>query len=174
MRTNKGFSLIEIILVIAIMAIFAGGTIASMSYISNGNTKKCVKAIDNTLGQLRLNNMSKEKKSYLYLYQTGSRYYLMVSDNNLLTTMAGGGLDTGGSEIGGSGITISYRKKGEAADTALTEGQFLLISFKRSSGAFESNPADPLLPQYYERITVEGSSDQVIHMVEETGKHYIQ
>lgn len=168
MKGNKGFTLIEMILVIAILAIMAAGAISGMNYIKYGNTKKCVALITSALDEVRIDTMSMAEKPYLYLYYYDSYYYYLESTDAALT-VSGGGLKDNGIRIANSQVTIFYKPSGGAEKdlSAAGEDNYIRIAYSKSKGTF-----DKKLP-FYEEITVKGITDYVIHMVLETGKHYL-
>ena len=43
---NKGFSLVELIISIAILALFATGVVVGIGYMDMSNSKKCTSKID--------------------------------------------------------------------------------------------------------------------------------
>ena len=68
MKNNKGFSLIEVIIAISIMAIVAGIGSLSFSAARKQDVVKTAKVVDSIMTQVRMDNMSKAKAEYMYIY----------------------------------------------------------------------------------------------------------
>ena len=74
---NKGFSLIELIICITILALFSTLVVVGLGYMDLANSKKCVSKIDSGLMTLKSRNMADSKRTYLHIYRyTDGNYYL--------------------------------------------------------------------------------------------------
>ena len=60
-NNNKGFSMVELIITIAIMAILTGSFVAAAGYLKYANAKSGAKKINTELSELKLNNLSIER-----------------------------------------------------------------------------------------------------------------
>lgn len=58
-KNNKGYSIQELIVVIAIMAILVGGLTLSVSILIGWDAKECAEEIENHLNHVRTNALSK-------------------------------------------------------------------------------------------------------------------
>lgn len=65
MKNNQGFSLIELVIAIAILAIMSVGSISAMGYLSMANSSKCASRIDSSLTRLKSKKFS---GSQFYFY----------------------------------------------------------------------------------------------------------
>lgn len=163
-KHTKGFSMIELIIVVAIIGIFTGLVSIGFGYIQSGNIRSAAQTINSTLSKLKYDAMSKENKQYMYIYQAGNGYYLLCSDQEAssLSFTAGNGqlicntscsvTVDGGTAIGTSPKRIAYKKGSGGFDTSkstITQE----ITIKRSDGT---------------------GSGYVVHLVTETGKHYVE
>lgn len=158
---NKGFSVIEMIVTVAVLAIIGTGTITLLSRIGYANTMKAANKIDSLMDKVRIETMSKEQKQYLYLYNMEDVIYMKVSteQNSELAVLD----DMTGEKIG-KNIVIYYKSPSEVEK--VLEEESLCISFERSSGAFSSD---------YETIKfVSSGKTAMITFVKETGRHWLE
>ena len=61
---QKGVTLVEIILVIAIIGILAGKTVMVIGHLRYADTEKAVKTVDSSLDKLQVQTMSKADTPY--------------------------------------------------------------------------------------------------------------
>ena len=78
MKNNKGFSLIELIVTIAILALFSTGVLAGLGYLEMANSQKCVAKIDSGLMTLKSRNMANSNRTYMHIYQSIWSLYQMI------------------------------------------------------------------------------------------------
>ena len=87
---NKGFSLIELIICITILALFSTLVVVGLGYMDLANSKKCVSKIDSGLMTLKSRNMADSKRTYLHIYRyTDGNYYLTYTEADNYTFYAG-------------------------------------------------------------------------------------
>ncbi len=179
---NKGFSIIELIAVIAILAIIVGMLASSLNYIGNSQAKALANAIKTAVGQTRIQTMGKYE-SYLYMYKgSDGRYYK--------ETWRKSGADDPVREakelLGKDKPVVKYYVKGDATAHELDggAGNALFITFDRSNGKEVSgralpagcsdsagNTMDTMSTVLCEKIVVTyGTIEYDITIVPETGK----
>lgn len=163
---NKAFTLIELIIVIAIMAILTTGVIIGIRSITSANTINAAERIDAAMSKLRLENMTKTTKSYLYIYNIDEVLYMntSVSDN---AAVGSGGIDAASGTRLANNVSLSTKTFSGTQDN-VEDGEAVIISFSRSSGAFRSD---------YEYLILTGIGNgktSTIHCIKETGKHYVE
>lgn len=146
---------------IAILAILSTGTFVTISRIGYANTMKAAKSIDSTMSKLRLETMTKEPKTYLYIYNKDEIIYMKASNEEVDTDAH---LDiTTGKKVAQN--TVLRYKVDFVVDT-LKNDENICISFKKSSGAFVEN---------YEYIElVNTSKTATIICIQETGGHWVE
>ncbi len=154
---NEGFSLVEFIVVIAILAIFTGVGISAFSYVGLANASKCSYKIDSGLTKLKSYNMSDADKTYMYIMHKNNGYYLAYSTNPSSPPSL-----SKAEHIGNGSLLIKYD------GTNILEGsslEYVKIGINKKDGSFvyTSNPIT--------KITILGKSDYLITMVQSTGKH---
>lgn len=158
---NKGYTLIELIIVLGIVAIITTGALILPNRITMADTKKAAKSVDAVLERLRLDTMAKSTKSYLHIYYYDNGVYMKVSSeqNSALAE-----LDSDSGKKIGRKMSIYYTENG-GTEKLLESGESIVISFNRSSGAFSSN---------YSSIKFTYSDrSSVIQFVKETGRHEV-
>lgn len=164
MKNNKGFSFVEVIIVIAILAIVSGGAIVSFRSITNARVLKCAREIDAKLSSCRLDNMSMEKRTYLIIHRgTDGAYYLRTAES------PGVDLSTDkGEKIGSKVLSISTMG---ASPVLLNGTNRIVLSYKKGTGALE-------IPAGYgdfESIIVSESGRKcTITFAKLTGKHTLK
>ena len=65
---QNGITLVEIIIVIAIIGILASTSVMMIGHLHYANTQKVVRTLDSSLDALQARTMSKSGSSYLYRY----------------------------------------------------------------------------------------------------------
>lgn len=156
-NNNRGFSLVELIVVVAIGAILIGASILSIASISGTAVKQCARNIESILNKTRVTTMGKDT-AVIELYKNGSdgAYYYEVTVTN------GKGETTAETKkIGRSNLEIRYSTTFNNA-SKLDVSNPIKIEFDRSSGAEKTDIS---------KIWVKhGSTEKTITIYKETGK----
>jgi prepilin-type N-terminal cleavage/methylation domain-containing protein len=132
---NGGYSLVELIIVVAIIAVVATLLILSVSMIFSANAKTCANALQSAIADCKVTTMGKAD-AYLEIYRD--------SDDNIYAKMwvkESGATDYTEQEpekIGGKRVTVTCFPEGAGASgTELTAGgASVTIRFDRASGSF--------------------------------------
>lgn len=126
-KNNKGFSLVELIVIIAIMAVLVGGVVGYAGVYGSTKVKNCAKEIESRLSETKVCAMSKSQ-AYITIYADDTGVYV--------TSVQGSVTET--EKIGEKGLSVSYRNvRSGNSYTAVgtTEATGLKIEFDRASGA---------------------------------------
>ena len=157
---QKGFSLVELVVVIAIMGVLAVGGLLSMSLVFGQNIKSCYKELESYLQQTRMMAMSRADATLkIYTKVDGVYVYPSVENREI--------------KIGKVGISVSYHDtNGNTVDvTGATE---LEISFDRSSGAFKPISISSGVSNYCDMIKLtDGDRTYQLKLAPKTGKFYL-
>lgn len=166
---HKGFSLVEMIIVFAIISIMAGISIRVIGYISLANSEKAAKTFVGALGKLQAKAMSKAEKTYLYIYMLDGTYYICSSNVNCTGFDSGVMSKSNGTALG-TGMTISCK---DASGTKKIENSgepdtipFLKIFYMRD-GSFGFTGT-------YQTILIESRFSTEVKLVRETGRYIVQ
>lgn len=141
---NKGFSMVEAIIVIMILSVLGVGAAMSISMVDNSNAKACANSIRDTIADAKILAMSKgNNKARVHIYKDAKG---RLRTQQEIKGVSGWEPYQEENDIGKRRVDISYIKKGETAENPVTDGGAgLYISFDRSSGAFTviADGADP-------------------------------
>lgn len=161
-NNNNGYSIIELIIVLAIIAIIISTVFYSIILVFSANAKSCANNIQRSIGDCKVTTMGKSA-AYMELYRD--------ADQNVYTRMYV--MDSGGSyvpsepqKVGTSRVYVAYTPKGDV-ETELLAGDKIEIRFDRASGGFEEDASDNI----YEKLHVQGGSKKYeIVLTKFTGK----
>lgn len=136
---NDGFTLVEIIIVLAIMAVVASMLFIGLAIIPRNAARGCANGLKTSIGQTRIMTMGKDE-TVLEVYQdTDGRYYTVhYADGVALNTPE---------ECGKAYVTVYYHEEGTAGDpdtvtsagcTELSGSERLYLGFNRGNGKMAS------------------------------------
>ncbi len=130
MKNNKGYSLIELIIVLAIMSVLGGTITFSYSMVANKAATQCAKNIQLSVEKSRVSAMGKNN-ARITIYSLGDAGIYMKEETNY-------GLGSATSvvtKIGKKGVDVYYEVGG--AKVAL-DGTGIVIEFNRSDGSLKT------------------------------------
>lgn len=167
-RNNKGFTMIEIIVTLAIMAIVTAGAISMFSWISRNKIRSMAGDVNTAIGDTRSRTLSKGGTFELIIKKESDDYVAIIK--NVTTS----GTTTEKKKISDYG-TISV----ESGTYKVGSGCELHISFNKSDGSikemavYSSETAKTC--DFNGEILFEYSNlSKKIKLVKLTGKHYLE
>ncbi len=118
MRSNKGLSYIELILVISIITILSGLTAIGLGVINRNNVNKTVEILDSAFSRAQSLSMSKGQNNgcITLMVDNGKYYYYFGNDSSNKVLLANSPinitlLDASGNQLtdsGGNAVNITY------------------------------------------------------------------
>ncbi|GEM_PF-5415124 len=174
MKNNGGYTLVELIVVILIMAILATGSIIGFSVIRDSDVESSAKKLMLMLNRAEQEAVIREDGSIsMRLYQeTDDHYYATIRyyDGTEYTVIyrqeiAGSLLKVSVKEDNGTISSTSYINRTASTDPAVITASEKLFYFKKSTGG---------LQEYYTDIYIEGSKTVDIVVIRETGRSFIR
>jgi len=168
---NKGYSLVELIVTITIMAILLLSIFQGIHMMNYAKASKCINEIDLSLDKLKTYTMSNGKDYISLIIEQDSigDYYLSIRKSNTrieYENLNDGLLIQRPKKIASTKLTLSFLKDGDLGDTLISSSSPLIIRLNRTSGAFET---------LYTKIKVVDNKNEIeLVMVTKTGKHYIK
>ena len=148
-KNNGGFSLVELIVVIAISVVLIGAATISIRSVMGVEVKQCARNIESIINKTRVK---------IYKASDGAYYYKMTIN----------GTESDPSKIGKSRIEVYYSMNDDySGKTQLNVSDSIELQFDRSSGAQKPDTNG----KYCSRIWVQkNSTEKVITIYKETGK----
>lgn len=160
---EKGFSLVELIIVIAIMAVVIGTVFFSVSMVFSANAKTCCNNLQRAIADCKVTTMGKSE-AWLVLYRGSDNqiYCQMYYNEAVIENDAEGSpkvkKDDDGNvimkavpaneepqKIGGKRVVVTYidtegNEHQDLPTDAIDVNKRLTIAFDRSSGSFKNAP----------------------------------
>ncbi|MDD6186794.1 MAG: type II secretion system protein [Oscillospiraceae bacterium] len=156
---KKGYTLIELIVVVALMGLAISVVGISLSYIQSTRVKDCAEKMNYAIETTRVNAMSRTGDNKVEFYKSSDGVYMIRT---------AGGITGSAEKIGGSSISVKYVISGaeqELGDSGT--GNDLVFEFDKASGAFKG-----LTPQ---KIILSGSGKEMtISLYKRTGKTILE
>ena len=154
---NQGTSMIELLVVMAIMAVLVGSAVNIVGYLGGKQARQCAYKMDAMLSETRMETMSKstgEKDSvYLTIKNDGGKIYAIQTikgtDN---CTLLGSSVKVKAVDVKGS-------------EMELGDGTSLSVYFNRATGALYDEAGN-----YCKMRITQGTATYVVSIVPTTGK----
>lgn len=161
-KNNAGFSLIELLVVVAIMAILMAGVVLTVLSAPSYNVKKAVEQIDDALTETRVQALSKTDAWMEIKYDSTAKKYQIVTSYGSTISLSGK-------------MDIVYTTKDDPTTEVRVDAQPLVLSYDRSSGAFTPLIKDSSLSGTREYYTVSSTEDMYCDtiLVKTDTKNYI-
>lgn len=163
-RNNRGYSLVELIVVIAIMAVLTGFVVLSVGMISTKKAKQCRDELESKLEYVRTVTMSKNA-TVANIYKNGDNEYVL----KMKTTLNGVDSETE-YVLDGEGCTMRYSKEASAVYSETlpeVDDTGIVIEFDRASGAIKTDASGECIRHIY---VTKGNKTYGIKFYPETGK----
>ena len=175
---NKGFSLIELIVIIAIMGVLVGGASLGIGLVFSKDAMKCATRLNDSIYDARANSMYKAGKFELSIDNSGSANTATISQTDLTPatsdTVYLDGVDSS------KKTTISARFVTEAVPAGTAISLPVSVTFDKAKGnvysvvdADEMTYGDGIIVFEIEPLRGNRNRKAKVQLVTTTGKHTI-
>lgn len=161
---NRGISLVEVMVVVAIMAVLLAVGIMSVNAMSGKPAQQCAQQLMYSLERHRTSAMGKVNSQYVLRVNGSGK---IVADEYLTNADSLTGVDPKTVEVGASGNKVTYVCGG--ATYSLDERP-LTLQFDRGSGSFKAQADGTYCTEI---IIKRGGREHKVTLVPLTGKVYI-
>lgn len=160
-KDNHGFTMIEVLVVIAILVILTTGISLGLNSVVGGNVNKATKTIDAQMKKLRFTTLSREDNYSLFIYKRGGSNYYKIAPTSTEVNKLKDGV-----KLGKKGMEVQYVAENGITNTVGVDNKYIKITYNRSDGTFNCN---------YTKIEfVAGAKNKQIILVNATGRHFIR
>lgn len=174
---NQGYSLVELIVVIAILAVVSAGAVYGIGMLSGWEMKQCVRQLDSAIGETKMNAMSKGEGRLEISRDSAGNYYMemITVKRDKADPKTAEDLRLGKAKIAGKNLQIYYVGDDAPEEQLITETNVIAISFDPGSGAFKPMQESPSTVYCRKLIVRRGTArEKTITLVKDTGRHYIE
>lgn len=124
---NRGLSLIELIVVVAILGIVSVGATSSLGLLYSTSAKEAATKLNSAMAKTRVEAMSKSQAS-LRLYEKDSEYYVQLIVNDKEESIV---------QIGNSRVDITYVRSDHQDQVLELPSKGVLLEFNRETGGLK-------------------------------------
>ena len=172
---NNGFSLIELIVIIAIMGVLVGGASLGISLVFSKDASKCATRLNDSIYDARANSMYKSGKFELSIDNSGAANVATISQTDVTPAISDTVYLDG--EDSSKKTTISAKFVTEA-EPAVTEMRLpVTVTFDKSKGnVYSVADADRAYDDgiiVFDITPTRGNRTAKVQLVTTTGKHTI-
>jgi len=168
MKDHRGVSLVELIVVLAIMGVLAGAGVSLFGTLTGAKLNEASDKITAALGRTRTEALSRSDAEFTLYQNANGKYYVDIyySGNTGGTTIT--------EEVGASQLSMSYSNS-DGTTTVISGTNQLKIQFDRSTGAIKSAYESNGSSIYTKNIVISaGTRTKTITLYTLTGKYSVQ
>ena len=157
---NKGFSLVELLIVIGIIAIVCSATFFGFGYLSMADCNKCANRINSGLSTVKSKTMAEVDQVNMFVYRYDDDYYIKYDKADTITK------DSDAEKIGNGQIAITIHSASGATTVLQNGSDPVKVSISRKDGSYKEGP------QLFEVSA--GDLKKSVYLVTDTGKHFVE
>ncbi len=161
MKKNQkdGFSLIELVIAIAVLAIFVGMISLSTALLRSADTKGLASGINDALTNLKSLTESHQGPYYLHIYKTENGFYANYSDKVDMDS------SDNSEKLGSSVLNVKYFDG--ATEVDIEDDVYSTVKIQKKDGAYQIAPVEF-------RVYNADKLEYKVYLIRDTGLHYME
>lgn len=172
-HNNKGLSLVELIVVIAIMSVLSGIVYIGIANIFNTKVTQCAENMENIINKVRVNTMGRNEVTLRFYQESDGRYFSETKVKKGTATKYTE--ETVNEQVGKSGIDVKFTTDASITDPNASgvqtlsnaTGNEIKIEFDRSSGEVKVDGSGACVRKIW---IIRNTKVKTITIYKETGK----
>ena len=152
-RNNKGYTLVELIIVIAILTIIAGVVTIGLSRVLVTKVTQCTDNMQNMINKVRISTMGREEVTLRFYQDSDDKYYAEVKTKK--------------KKLGSSTSEVTDPTDSSVETLSYANGNAINISFDRSSGQLKLDGSGKCVRRIW---IIKNTKINTIILYQETGK----
>ena len=172
-HNNKGLSLVELIVVIAIMSVLTGVVSFGISNIFNTKVTQCADNMENIINKVRVNTMGRNEVTLRFDQDSDGRYFSETKEKKGYGSTAT--VETVTEQVGKSGMGVKFTTDSSITDPSASgvqtlsnaDGNEIKIQFDRSSGEVKVDGSGACVRKIW---IIRNTKVKTITIYKETGK----
>lgn len=186
MRDNKGFSLVELVVVVALLAIVGGFMAYSFAIVTGQEARQCANNLSTALSKAKNYALTKSGSSDAYMElskETNGAYVVQyfvpaspVDAGAVPGSESGDYIQLDKETVGKRAVEITCFLQG-GSSFKITESSHLRIYYDRISGAFKEAVwvnGTVETKDYCEKISIKRGKTYQVTLISATGKHSVE
>lgn len=179
----SGFSLIELMILIAVMSILVGMVALGFGFLRSTDTKQVAYGIENGLKTLKSKDMAGKETQYLHVFVHNGKYYRTITNSAAAPTPGGSEKEIGSAESISVNVIYDVRDEygSSLPDRTVTLSESgttdICVGITKKDGTFlyqkVSGTNNSEAPREM-HVTASGGTSYLVYMVTDTGKHYVE
>lgn len=166
MKNNKGYTLVELMVVIAIIGVVSSMTMVGIKMSRSADAAYAANTLNSYMASIRMNNMSKVNMQYLHIYKHKDSYYYSIDNKKNIDFSK---LEN---KIGNVDTAIFYQTSGESV---IANNNGISIGYNRAGECKIYNKSGTLYGDDLKSLTIAGPNKKtVIKVLPAIGKSYIK
>ena len=165
LRDQNGITLVEIIIVIAIVGILASTSVMMIGHLHYANTQKVVSALDSSLDKMQVTNMSKTGRYTMYVYKLSDGYYCRILADKTFDVSQ---LSSDGTKLCNNSITIKGCSGNPVVEKEVGDSGYMIKISYTKAALFDTAVTN------VDSISIDGVPKYSLKLVKDTGKHFVK
>ncbi len=167
-REREGYSLVELIVVIALMALLVGLAALSIGLLTASDSKGLASHINDGLTDLKAMTESNSGPYYMHIYRSADGYYVKYDTSPSFTVPSD---DEDSTKLGSKNLGLEWVDASGNINSVAT-GDHFDVCMQKKDGAYRDTANNDAPAKI--QILDEGAVEFTVVLAKDTGLHYVE